>query len=473
MKVAKAKCPERPSRPADSFYLLSRRRFFGKIKDMKTTNNQKKKITFISTYPPIMCGIANYLKNIIEQLPENTWQVISFKLRKSKNFKILPEREKEPNTHYILPRTEIRKVAKRVNRLANGSVVWIQHEFGIWGRENNCAEFVKFIAEIKGKKIITFHTIHFQSNETPYGLKEIEYKLLENILPLVDTITVFSDGAYLAVCGAFPDFKDKVVVLRHHCKFYPPVPTKNAKEKLIESLLSSKTISSKSKKQLENLGKIISKKNVKLIGDIGFISPSKGSEIIYLVRDELEKKINQKVISMYIGTVQDPTSNEQVNYAKKLKSFHDGKKNFFINLYIPERTLNFYLKAFDAIIFWPNDCTQSGRLSILQGVGVCGIGKDMEGVGETMKLSALPTVKTYGSLINVLARVLTRPDSKNLMIGMTRTYARKFRCSIQAKKTLRLANAVKGRKKRVLILDRGYGAYLYETWKEQSLPEWF
>lgn len=435
-------------------------------------NNHKRKITFISTYPPIMCGIASYLKHIIEQLPEDSWQVISFKLRRTKNFKILPTREKEPNTHYILPRTELKKAIRKVNRLVNGSIIWIQHSWGIWSKENT-SDFVKFISEIKGKKIITFHTIHFQSNETPYGLEKIEYKLLENILPLVNVITVFSDGAYLAVCGAFPNFKDKIVVLRHHCEIHSPISTRNAKKKLIENLLSLKRINPKLKKQLENLGKIIARKNVKLIGDLGFITTSKGSEIIYLVNEELEKKINQKIISMYIGTVRDSTDNEQVNYAKKLKSFHDGKKNFFINLYIPEKNLSLYLKAFDAIILWPNDCTQSGRLALLQGVGVCGIGKNMEGIGETMKLSALPTVGTYGSLINVLARVLTRPDSRNLMVGMARTYAKKFRCSIQAKKILRLANAVRGRKKRLLILDRGYGSYLYETWKGQSLPEWF
>lgn len=435
-------------------------------------NGHKKKITFISTYPPIVCGIANYLKNIIEQLPEDAWQVISFKLRKSKNFKILPKKEKEPNTYYILPQTEPQKIIKKVNRLANGSIVWIQHSFGIW-KKDNISEFVKFVSEIKGKKIITFHTIHFQSNETAYGLEKIEYKLLENILPLVEVITVFSDGVYLAVLGAFPNFKDKIVVLRHPCKLYPQVIRKNAKEALIKSLLSSKKINSKLKRQLENLGKIISKNNVKLIGDIGFITPGKGSEIIYLVQEEIEKKINQKIISMYIGTVRDPTDNEQVNYAKKLKSFHDGKKKFFINLYIPEKILPLYLKAFDVIILWPNACTQSGRLSLLQGAGVCGVGKNMEGIGETMKLSALPAVETYGSLINVLARVLTRPDSKNLMVDMARTYARKFRYPVQAKKTLRLANAVRGRKKKLLILDRGYGSYLYETWKGQSLPEWF
>lgn len=434
--------------------------------------NNKTKITFISTYPPIMCGIASYLENIIKRLPEDSWQVISFKLKTAKNFKILPKRKKELNTHYILPRIEPKKVIKKVNKLVNGSVVWIQHEFGIWGKENS-SEFVKFVSEIKGKKIVTFHTIHFQSNETAYGLEKIEYDLLESILPFVNVITVFSDGAYLAVCGAFPNFKDKVVVLRHHCKSYLPVAKKNAKEALIKNLLSLKGIGPELKKQLENLKKIISKKNVKLIGDIGFITPSKGSEIIYLVQKELEKKINQRIISMYIGTVRDPADKEKNSYAKKLKSFHDGKKNFFINSYVPEKDLTLYLKAFDAIIFWPNTCTQSGRLSLLQGAGVCGVGKNMEGIGETMKLSALPAVDTYGSLINILARVLTRPDSKKLMVGMARTYARKFRCSVQAKKTLKLANAVKGRKKRILILDRGCGSYLYEDWKGQSLPEWF
>lgn len=445
---------------------------FSQREHMKKNNNNKKKITFISTYPPIICGVASYLKNITKELPLDSWQVISFKLRKSKNFRILSHREKEPNVHYILAWTEPKTAIKKVNRLAGNSVVWIQHEFGIWGKENS-SEFIKFISEIKGKKIITFHTIHFQSNETPYGLEEIEYKLLENIFPLVDAITVFSDGVYLAVCGAFPDFKDKVVVLRHHCKFYPSILTKNAKKRLIEDLLSSKKINSKLKRQLENLGKIISKKNVKLIGDVGFIAPSKGSEIIYLIREELEKKINQKIISMYIGTARNPTDNEQVNYAKKLKGFHDGKKNFFINLYVPERILALYLKAFDVIIFWPNACTQSGRLSLLQRAGVCAIGKDMEGVGETMKLSALPTVETYGNLINALSRILTRPESRSLMIGMARTYARKVSCSLQAKKTLRLVDALQKRKKKLPILDRGFGSYLYESWKERSLPEWF
>ena len=435
-------------------------------------NKNKKRITFISTYPPIMCGIATYLKSIIEQLPEDSWQVISFKLNKSKNFKVFSEGEKELNTHYILPWTEPKKAIKKVNALVNGSVVWIQHTFGLWGNENSL-NFIKFVSEIKSKKIITLHSIHFQSNETPYGLEKVEYNFLENILPLVDAVTVFSDGAYLAVCGAFPSLKDKVFVLRHYCRLYPPIIRKNTKEALIKNLLSSDEIDAKLKKQIENLGKIISKKNVKLIGDVGFVTPSKGSEIIYLVQKELEKKINQKIISMYIGTVRDSSNKEQVNYAKKLRNFHDGKKSFFIDLYIPEKILPLYLKAFDAMILWLNVCTQSGRLALLQGAGVCGISKNMEGIGETMKLSALPTVESYGSLINVLAKVLTRPDTRNLMVGMARTYAKKFSSSIQAKKTLRLVSAVSGRKKRLLILDRGCGSYLYETWKGQSLPEWF
>ena len=433
-------------------------------------NNQNKKITFISTFPPIMCGIADFLARIINRLPEDSWQVISFKLRKSSGFRVLPEKEKRPNAYYILPRTDPSSMIKKVNRLAKNSVVWIQHEFGIWKDTPN---FIKFVLEIKSKKVITFHTLHFQSNETPYGLESREYQLLESILPLIDAITVFSDGVYLAVCGAFPQHKKKVLVLRHHCSIFPRALRKEARIKLIEDLINSPKIKPKTKKELEKLKEEILKKNVKIIGDIGFIAYEKGSEIIYLIREELEKIIKQKVISMYIGTIRDPENLQNAEALKKLKSFHDGERNFFIDLYIPEKMFPIYLRAFDVIIYWPIKCTQSGRLAFAQGIGACVVGKDQEGVGESLKLSTFPTVDAYGSLINVLAWILKRPDSRDLMERMARIYARKFNVSAQAKKYVKLVDVLTRKKQKLPLLDRGYGNYLYQSWKEKPLPEWF
>jgi len=433
-------------------------------------NNQKKKITFISTYPPIMCGIADFLAKITNCLPEDSWQVISFKLRKSTRVRLLPQKEKRSNTHYILSWTDPNSMIKKVNRLAKNSVVWIQHTFGIW---KDIGNFIKFVSGLKSKKVITFHTLHFQSHETPYGLEKRQYEFLENILPLVDAITVFSDGVYLAVCGAFPQYKEKILVLRHHCPIFPRLLRKEARIKLLEDLINSPKIKPKLKKELEKLKGEILKKNVKIIGDIGFVNTSKGSEIIYLIREELEKMIKQKVISIYIGTLRTPDNLPSVEVFKKLKNFHDGERNFFIDFYIPEKMLPIYIGAFDLIIYWPIKCTQSGRLALCQGVGVCVVGKDLESVGENLKLSAFPTVDTYSNLINAIAWILKRPRSRDLMERMARIYAQRFNILAQARKHMKLVNALTKNKQKLPLLDRGYGNYLYPTWKEKPLPEWF
>ena len=38
-------------------------------------------IYFISTYKPILCGIADYLKFLLKEIPKEKWKVISFDLK--------------------------------------------------------------------------------------------------------------------------------------------------------------------------------------------------------------------------------------------------------------------------------------------------------------------------------------------------------------------------------------------------------
>ncbi len=424
------------------------------------------KITFISTYPPIMCGVGTYLKDITAWLKPEDYQVLTFK--KSKALKYIGE-EELPNTKYIIPYNAPLKAINEINKVSKDSVVWIQHEFGIWYKQD---EFIEFLRKIKAKKIITFHTIHFQSDETPYGLEEKEYKFLEQILPLVDAVTIFSDGAYYAIKGAFPNYQKKIVEIRHGCKIYPGITRKIAKYSLIGFLLSSQ-LPKNLKKQLENLSKIIYNKNVKLIGNFGFLTPEKGSETSYLVREELEKSLHKKkVISLYIGCVRDTKDKLQVGYAKLLKKFHDGKKNFFINLYVPEVIFPALLKAFDAYIFWPKKATQSGRLANLQGAGACVVGKNLEGVGETLKISGCPVINSYAGLLHSLKQILFRPNYQNWVENQAKNYAKKFKWKTQAKKHLVLTDSLLKYRKKLPLLDQGYANYLYETkFKEIKAPK--
>lgn len=425
------------------------------------------KITFISTYPPIMCGIGNYLRDITAWLKPEDYQVLTFK--KSKALKYIGE-EELPNTKYIIPYNAPLKAINEINKVSKDSVIWIQHDFGIWHKQE---EFIELVKKIKSKKIITLHTIHFQSDETAYGLKEKEYKFLEQILPLVDAITVFSDGVYYAIKGAFPQYENKIIEIRHGCKIYPSITRKLAKYSLTGFLLSSQHLSKNLKKQIEALSKIIYNKNVKLIGNFGFISFGKGIETIYLLRDELEKSLPKKrIISLYIGCVRNPKDPEHFECLKSLKKFHDGKKNFFINLYVPEVIFPALLKAFDAYIFWPREATQSGRLANLQGAEACVVGKNLEGIGETLKISGCPVMNSYAGLLHSLKQILSRPDYQRWVEKEAKNYAKKFKWKTQAKKHLILGNSLLKNKKRLPPLDQGYANYLYEArFKEVKTPK--
>ena len=92
----------------------------------------------------------------------------------------------------------------------------------MWGDPS--IPFIKLIKEAKQKKnkiVATLQALHFQSSETPFGFDEREYRLLKEVIPYLDALPVFSDGTRRAVIKAFPEYKDKITVLRHGVQTYP------------------------------------------------------------------------------------------------------------------------------------------------------------------------------------------------------------------------------------------------------------
>ena len=95
--------------------------------------------------------------------------------------------------------------------------------------------------------VASFHTIHFQSPETDWGMQEKEMNLLEKALPLLDVCTVFTRGAHQALTRAFPKYRKKVVVIRHGVYLHSLVSQREAREKLIGYLIDQADISSQNK----------------------------------------------------------------------------------------------------------------------------------------------------------------------------------------------------------------------------------
>ncbi|GAH65343.1 unnamed protein product, partial [marine sediment metagenome] len=203
-------------------------------------------ICFVSTFPPIICGIGTYTKYITDRLSSDQWKVVSFRLddRFFSVADLFPPYSDRVN--YCLSYPYCPFDTEEV-----GDFLWFQHSFGIWEDQNGY--FLDLIEEAKKRKMrvcASFHTVHFQSEETSSGITEIESKTLSETLPLVDFLTVFTDGAYQAVVGAFPKYRARVIVLRHGVHLYPEISVSDARRELLAYLINRAGIAPSKKKEL-------------------------------------------------------------------------------------------------------------------------------------------------------------------------------------------------------------------------------
>ncbi len=400
-------------------------------------------ISFVSTFPPAMCGIGTYTHYLTRTMPKEKWEVIAFQLDEFSQ--CYGEREvKEGNSvryHISLENPSLPKTIL-------GDVLWFQHSFGMWGRTNT--HFLKLIeyGKQRGKKVgASFHTIHFQSKETPWGMQEKEVELLKEALPLLDFITVFSIGARQAVIKAFPQYEEKVLVLRHGIHHYPRVSKEYAREKLFEYLSQLPSIAPPEKIRLRGFGKSLLKGETLLLGNYGFITQDKDPlqlyEIGMRIRERLPKHL---VITLFVGKIQERKDKKReacFPILEALRSIHDGKENLFYEDYIPEELFPLAFRALDVAVFWCSNATQSGRMAHAQGTGVAIAGRNIEGIGETLSLSGLPSAQTIEEISDEIVEIIKDPNLCRRIEVSSDRFANQYSFKNQAQKHILLEEAVK------------------------------
>lgn len=400
-------------------------------------------ISFVSTFPPAMCGIGTYTKYLTRFIPEDRWSVITFE----------PDEFSICNGDFEIGRSQnidywISLEDPTLPPQLKGDVLWFQHSFGMWGRVNT--HFLKLIEEgrRRGKKVgDSFHTIHFQSGETPWGMQEKEVGLLREALPVLDFATVFTRGAYGAVMGAFPQYREKVVVLRHGVHHYPRVSKDYAREKLFDYLTQLAALLPREKAGLKIIEKSFSWKDAVLLGNYGFITQDKNPLRLYELGRLVQTKLpNHRVITLFVGKVQERKDKKRelsLPILEELKSIHDGKENLFFEAYIPERMFPYAFRALDFAVFWCDNATQSGRMAHAQGTGVPMGGRNWEGLGETLELSGLPAANNQDELAEKIAEVVREPKLKEQMVELSSRYAERYSFSNQARKHLILEETIR------------------------------
>jgi len=399
-------------------------------------------LSFISTFPPAMCGIGAYTKYLTRCMPSSTWRVIAFQLDEFSIYTGDMEIERDHRVDYWISLDN-----PSLPPVLQGDVLWFQHSFGMWGKMNT--HFLKLIEEGKrrGKKVgASFHTIHFQSQETPWGMQEKEWELLGEALPLLDFATVFTQGAHRAVAEAFPRYGEKVVVLRHGVHNYPLVSQNQARQKLFAYFTQLDRIPLSEKTRLGRIEKSLTSRDTVLLGNYGFITQDKDPLQLYELGTLVQKRLpNHRVITLFVGKIQkrkDKKGELCLPILDRLKSIHDGKENLFYEDYIPESIFPFAFRALDVAVFWCNNATQSGRMAHAQGTGVPVAGRKWEGVGETLELSGLPAAETLEELSDKIAEIVREPKLEERLQELSRKYAEQYSFYNQAKKHLALEEAI-------------------------------
>ncbi len=400
-------------------------------------------ISFVSTYPPMICGIGTYTKYLVSHLSKSRCRVISFKLVDC--FLALEDRYPPPDdrVHYCLsypPRS--------FGADLKGNLIWFQHSFGIWGEIEN--QFLALIEEAKRKKKrvgVSFHTIHFQADETPSGMTKREFEILNKTLPCVDFLTVFTDGAYRAVVKAFPQYKERVTVLRHGVHLYPKVNRYDARKELVSYLINHAEISPSQKKELCKLRDYFYSKHTIVLGKYGFIDRVKEPLQLYELGRLIQEKLPQyKVVKLFAGIIQDKREkniNTYYTLLEKLKSIHNGKENLFFEVYIPEKIFPLAFSALDFTVFWSDTQTQSGIMAHAQGTGTCVVGSHWEGIEETLKQSGLPVANTLEELSGSIVELVLEPGRKEEILSHSWEYALRYSFANQAKKHLLIEKSLR------------------------------
>ena len=402
-------------------------------------------IYYAGPYPPIMCGVGDYTEFLTRTSPLGMWGVVTFNLV---NYGGPLARDRGPahaGIWYGIPDRHSygpAVIQQGLDALAadgQDAVLWFQHEFGIWPER---LLFVEMLRGLSVPRVVTFHTLHFQSTETPSGLRQEQHKFLSILLPCIDAITVFSRGVYQAVTAAFPEYSERVHIIRHGILSCPEVSgltRREAREKLNDYLLYESAVDLETRELLHRQ-RVFLDPDTGIVGQTGFLSPNKGSEVLFSVRDGLERLLpGRKIVAIRIGKPRDQV---QWDYAARLQETQKGKPGFLLKLLLPQDVLPLAQRAFDVNFYWPVECTQSGVLARALGAGAVVAARDLEGVGETLKDAGGMVDTSLRRLMLKMRETVLDPELAERIAESALTYAAEYSWKNQARRHFELAECL-------------------------------
>ena len=118
-------------------------------------------ILYLSTYPPRECGIATFTRDLTTAMdkrfnPTLKSRILAINENGSSIYKYNPKVSMQLNESDIENYIE---AAEKINNSEKIKIVCIEHEFGIFGGEENGEFLIAFLEKLEKPVVVTFHSV--------------------------------------------------------------------------------------------------------------------------------------------------------------------------------------------------------------------------------------------------------------------------------------------------------------------------
>ena len=294
-------------------------------------------ILFITSYPPRECGIATYTQDLRNAIQEKFGHSLSLKVcaleSKESNLKYPDEVKYILNTEeegqYIL-------FAKKINADKNIKMIFLQHEFGLFGGDYG-KYLLKFMVHINRPIAITFHTV------LPNPNKELK-KVVRKMVDYSDNVIVMTNSSAAILKRDYGIAERKIRIIAHGTHL---VSSLNETHKKSRVHLADRTV-------LSTFGLLNEGKSIETALDALPEIIARFPDVIYLIigktHPEVKKREGEKYRDFLYQKVFDLNLQNNVR---------------FINRYLSLEDLMEHLQRTDIYLFTSKDPNQavSGTLA--------------------------------------------------------------------------------------------------------------
>jgi glycosyltransferase involved in cell wall biosynthesis len=296
-----------------------------------TTSGSSSKILFISTYPPVKCGIASFTQDLTKSIaPEihGNFLINICALDKKNNAGLYNFPVSMIMDSYDLD--SCIETANTINRDRNIDLVCIEHEFGLYGGDLG-SFLLGFLAMLDKPFIIRFHTV--LPAPDPQRLK-----LVQTIAQLADKVIVMTSNSARLLKEDYQLDTAKIIIIPHGTH-------------------------ANSKIKPEDLKLKYDLKNNLVLTTFGLLSPNKGIEKGILAMKEISIEFPQAiyiVLGLTHPNLLQQEGEKYRNYLQQLVDENNLQNNVrLVNEYVPTKKLMEYLALTDIYLFTSKDPDQA------------------------------------------------------------------------------------------------------------------